>query len=198
MHARPTLRRPLAGAAALLALAAATQATAADPQRWSVAGGIGLGSDYQALFDGKSSYNVEVSGYRPDEKREVGFTWILNGDKGNDAMPPLVREYRIKVFDGPVYLEGEADGEGKLYVVVFRQKGDIPVDAAIAKTIERFGPPDSRNGGAMSWGNCDSGPCADVDIKPARMEVRLQDMSAQERWNRTYQGKKTGNRDLAF
>lgn len=186
----------------LFALAFAMTASAnvahADASRWHVAGGIGLGSDFHALYEGKLHYNVEVSGYRPGERREVGFTWILDGVEGGDAMPPLVREYRIKVFDGPVYLEGEADGEGKLYVVVFRQKGNIDVEAATSRTLERFGPPDHRNGGAMSWGDCDRGPCADVDIKPARMEVRLQDASAKSAWNRAYQGRKSGGRDLAF
>lgn len=184
--------------AACLALAQLGAVAHAGSDQWKVANDIGLGSDYRALFEGRSQYNVEVAGYRPDEKREVAFTWILNGSEGGDAMPPLVREYRVKVFDGPVYLEGEADGEGKLYVVFFRQKGNIDVEAATAKVIERFGVPDQRSGNAMSWGSCSTGPCADVDITPARMEVRLQDMSAKDAWNRTYQGNKTGNRDLAF
>jgi hypothetical protein len=192
------LPRLLSLTVACLGLGASPLTGAADASRWSVAGGIGLGSDYRALIEGRANHNIEVSGWRPDEKREVGFTWILAGSEGGDAMPPLVREYRIKVFDGPVYLEGEADGEGKLHVVFFRQKGNIDVDAAIAKTIERFGEPDTRSGGSMQWGSCATGPCADVDITPARMEVRLQDASAQERWNRTYQDRKTGSRELAF
>ena len=194
-----TIRSPRITSAALaLLLAGAAGTASADPSRWTVAGGIGLGSDYNTLIQGRANHNVEVAGWRPEEKREVAFTWILNGSEGGDAMPPLVREYRVKVFDSPLYFEGVADGEGKLHEVFFRQKGTIDVDAAIAKTIERFGPPDNRSGGNMQWGNCSTGACADVDIAPSRMEVRIQDMSAKERWNRTYQDRKTGSRELAF
>ena len=70
----------------LFALAFAMTASAnvahADASRWHVAGGIGLGSDFHALYEGKLHYNVEVSGYRPGERREVGFTWILDGVEG--------------------------------------------------------------------------------------------------------------------
>lgn len=184
----------LAAAAITLPAIAAAQA---DASRWTVAGGIGLGSPYEQLFEGKPRYNVEASGYDPEGQRRLAMTTVLQGQP-MDPPPPLVREYLIKVFDGPVTLEGEATGEGKLYVIVLRQKGAIDADAAIAQVIERFGPPRTRSGGAMQWGDCVTGPCADADITPHRMQVRIQDDSMKQAWLTQYEAKRTGERALAF
>lgn len=169
----------------------------ADANAWTVAGGIGLGMPYTKLFEGKSQYNVEATGYDPATQRRLALTTVLQGQE-MDPPPPLVREYMIKVFDGPVTLEGEATGEGALYVVVFRQKGTIDVDSAIAQVIGRFGPPRTRSGGAMQWGDCVSGACADADITPHRIEVRIQDDSMKQAWLAQYETRRSGGRGLAF
>ena len=65
-----TIRSPRITSAALaLLLAGAAGTASADPSRWTVAGGIGLGSDYNTLIQGRANHNVEVAGWRPEEKR---------------------------------------------------------------------------------------------------------------------------------
>lgn len=172
-------------------------APAAAPDAWTVAGGIGLGAPYTRLFEGKARYNVEATGFDPANNRRLAVTTVLQG-QAMDPPPPLVREYMVKVFDGPVTLEGEATGNGELYVIVLRQQGSIDAEAAIAQVIARFGPPRTRAGGALAWGDCVAGPCADADITPHRMEVRLQDDTRKQRWLRDYESRRSGGRALAF
>ena len=99
-------------------------------------------------------------------------------------------------------------GEGG-FGVVYMAEQDKPVRRVVAlkiikagmdtaQVIARFGPPRTRAGGALAWGDCVAGPCADADITPHRMEVRLQDDTRKQRWLRDYESRRSGGRALAF
>jgi len=175
-------------AAGLLATATAA---GADQSRWVVAG-VKLGDNYEKLFEtfDKSKAMIETRGFVQQygivTTRQIWF--YQQGAK--DAPVDVIEKYEFQIRDGQVYVEGEADGEGRITEILFRQRSEGSAEARLKMLTDRYGPARKESAGTYTWG-CETslGPCLEGEPMAHMLEVRIRHSQAMMDWQSKFRTK---------
>lgn len=99
---------------------------------------------------------------------------IKSKTSGEQPGPDIVKGYKGMIREKPVYIHFEADADGRIYMIQFKQKESMDVDPVKESLIARYGKPNKHHGSYMYWG-CDRGPqegfCVKASVTTNNLEI---------------------------
>jgi hypothetical protein len=155
-------------------------------------GGVQLGGKLEDAAGRISS--MAADGYFKQEKRERGtgtFRWQDPTER--EAMPDIVNNFEAWITDKDqrIHIWLEAAGNGAIYKIEFKQRGEIEPVAAKQRLIERFGAPTKTTKSYLTWG-CQDGQldvCVKATASKYLLHIFAQDVSIKNEWLSVYRDK---------
>jgi len=173
---------------ATLALFASAANAQASPENWIVAG-VTLGDNYEDLFKtfDKSKAIIETKGFSTEHNIETSRQIWFYKEGAKDKPVDVIRQYHFQIRDGQVYITGEADGEGRITFMRFRQKAEGSGEARLAQLTDRYGPFRQNLSGTYQWG-CEElyAPCLEGEPSDYQLQVTMRHKAAELEWNSKY------------
>jgi hypothetical protein len=132
---------------------------------------------------------LEAYGYYKKTKQEYS-EWIYR--KGGATQPgaDVVKYYKGTIREEPVYIHFEADADGKVYMIQFKQKESMDVDAVKEALIKRYGKPSKFHGAYLYWG-CEKGPqvgfCAKANVSEHVLDIWAFDEDIKKACEKAYE-----------
>lgn len=177
----------LALGAAMLWAPASAQSTGLEnwPENRKVAG-VGLGDNYEKLFEtfDKSKSIIETHGYSKKHGVETSTRIWFYKEGAQEEPVDVIEKYDFQIRDGQVYITGEADGEGRIFFLMFRQTAEGSGSARLAQMTQRYGRYDKDISGTYQWG-CETpqSPCLEGEPSDYRMQVTMSNYGHKNAWN---------------